>query len=533
MKRLSQALLFVLIFALLFVSSSPALAVRHRRPYDGGYRITAGYDNNGSASGCRDYGCGTRCYNTHTGTDYGLPFNTPIRASASGVVVARNDGCGNVGYYGNTCGGRCGNYVKLRHSDGTHTIYCHMKLGGLSVSNGQQVGCGQLLGYSASSGSSTGNHLHHGWQPGGSQEPYVGSCGRRGSYVWTQQNSYSSLPGTECENNCACSPGASERRGCGRCGSQTRTCGSNCQWGGWSGCSGEGPCQAGESQSEPCCDCGTRSRLCNNSCQWGQWGGCGGPDPSPRQACNTNKPGVCADGSKRCIDGCLTCVEDTPPSDELCDGLDNDCDGEVDDGAPKELGERVPDYAAGVTEFALPGAMRAGERVSAWVRVQNVGQEAWLPEQVVLRAMADDPNVIAALGTPSWLAYDIPARLDHEVAPGEIATFQFDVTGAAEDFAGDQIRFTVSVLGQGPVMCPNPDVSLALTPLYLSGPSSPEPDGDGGFAPTPAQAPDDSAATSSADVGCGCSQSSAPQSGTTILLLGIMLGGLARRRRAR
>ena len=167
----------VVLFILLM--AGPAWAVRHRRPFDGTYRITAGFDNNGSAGGCVDYGCGSRCYNTHTGTDYGLPVGTAIRASASGVVVARNDGCANYGYRGNTCGGRCGNYIKLRHSDGTHTIYCHMRNGGLTVGNGQQVSCGQVIGYSASSGSSTGPHLHHGWQPSSSREPYVGSCGRR------------------------------------------------------------------------------------------------------------------------------------------------------------------------------------------------------------------------------------------------------------------------------------------------------------------------------------------------------------------
>lgn len=553
MKTVYQALVILLILLI----ATPVFAVRHRRPFDGSYRITAGYDNNGSAGGCVDYGCGGRCYNTHTGTDYGLPVGTTIRASASGVVVARNDGCANYGYRGNTCGGRCGNYVKLRHDDGTHTIYCHMKLGGLAVSHGQRVSCGQNLGQSASSGSSTGPHLHHGWQPSSSQEPYVGSCGRRGSAVWVQQNGYSSLPSTQCESTCACSPGARETRGCGRCGSQSRTCGSNCQWGGWGSCGGQGPCQAGDKQSEPCCDCGTRSRTCNNSCNWGDWGGCGGPDPSPAQACDTDKPGVCADGTRRCIQGCLACVENTPASDELCDGLDNDCDGEVDDGAPRDLGDTPPEYAAKVLEYALPGALVPGEHVTAWLRVENVGRLAWEPGQVIIRALADDPNTVAAMGTAAWLAYDIPARLEREVMPGEVATFQFEIAGAPDAFEGDKARFVVSVLGGGPMMCPEPDASIEIATIRLipSSTQAPGDDASAGDSPSEEDVPasqgsgssqeeeagepakeggaqEDEESTSANEEGCSSAGiTRSPSSGGLLFLVMItMLLGLRRRR---
>src|SRR5690606_29309732 len=107
-----------------------------------------------------------------------------------GTVVARYNGCANTGYVGNPCGGRCGNYVQLQHSDGSRTIYCHMELNSLAVSNGQSVSCGQFLGRSASSGSSSGPHLHFGYRPsasGSSREVFRGSCGRSSS-LWVGQN---------------------------------------------------------------------------------------------------------------------------------------------------------------------------------------------------------------------------------------------------------------------------------------------------------------------------------------------------------
>lgn len=49
-------------------------------------------------------------------------------------------------------------------------------------------------------------------------------------------------------------------------------------------------------------------------------------------ACQTGLPGVCAEGTLQCQNGQLTCVGLTGPSNEKCDGFDNDCNGLVDDG---------------------------------------------------------------------------------------------------------------------------------------------------------------------------------------------------------
>ncbi len=55
--------------------------------------------------------------------------------------------------------------------------------------------------------------------------------------------------------------------------------------------------------------------------------------PGSGAACDTGKPGVCAPGLTECqTGGALTCKPQITAATEVCDGLDNDCNGSVDDG---------------------------------------------------------------------------------------------------------------------------------------------------------------------------------------------------------
>ncbi|MFF9690055.1 transglycosylase family protein [Streptomyces sp. NPDC014623] len=82
----------------------------------------------------------------HTGVDFPVPTGTSVKAVASGKIVS----AGWAGAYGYE--------VVIRHSDGRYSQYAH--LSSLHVREGQQVGSGQRIARSGSTGNSTGPHLH-------------------------------------------------------------------------------------------------------------------------------------------------------------------------------------------------------------------------------------------------------------------------------------------------------------------------------------------------------------------------------------
>ena len=53
--------------------------------------------------------------------------------------------------------------------------------------------------------------------------------------------------------------------------------------------------------------------------------------PDSGNPCNTGLQGVCASGRTNCVGSGTECLQDVQSSPEVCDGLDNDCDGLVDE----------------------------------------------------------------------------------------------------------------------------------------------------------------------------------------------------------
>lgn len=93
----------------------------------------------------------------HNGHDWALPFDTPIYSAHDGIVIfADYDNSRGLGVEVRT-------KEKFDFEQGLYlakTMYWHLRDGGAVVTVGQEVKAGDLLGYSGSTGLSTGNHLH-------------------------------------------------------------------------------------------------------------------------------------------------------------------------------------------------------------------------------------------------------------------------------------------------------------------------------------------------------------------------------------
>ena len=119
---------------------------------------------------------GSSCYDGHAGTDFFMPFNTPILSPANGYVLWASfstpaDPCPG----GITPNGDQGTII-LAHGNDYFTIYLHMTPP-LNVSVGENVETGDTLGFAGNTGCALNTHLHFEIRKGSwffdSSEPYA------------------------------------------------------------------------------------------------------------------------------------------------------------------------------------------------------------------------------------------------------------------------------------------------------------------------------------------------------------------------
>jgi murein DD-endopeptidase MepM/ murein hydrolase activator NlpD len=91
-------------------------------------------------------GFGARWGSSHNGLDIAAPIGTPIRVPLAGTVIDSGSASG------------FGMWVRVRHGDGTVTVYGHINRSMVNV--GDEVAAGELIAEVGNRGRSTGPHLH-------------------------------------------------------------------------------------------------------------------------------------------------------------------------------------------------------------------------------------------------------------------------------------------------------------------------------------------------------------------------------------
>lgn len=89
------------------------------------------------------------CRKMHKGVDFAAAKNTPIYATADGIVTF-------VGYKGGY-----GNVVKIKHNRQLATLYAHATKFAKNLRNGSSVKQGDVIAYVGSTGRATAPHLHY------------------------------------------------------------------------------------------------------------------------------------------------------------------------------------------------------------------------------------------------------------------------------------------------------------------------------------------------------------------------------------
>lgn len=121
-----------------------AVAKTTKKPTSGGASGVSGSFINPIPGGIKTQGI-----HGYNAVDFGAGMGTNVRAAAAGTVIVAKSSGWNGGY---------GNYIVVKHSNGTQTLYAH--LSAVNVGVGEVVASGESIGASGNSGKSTGPHLH-------------------------------------------------------------------------------------------------------------------------------------------------------------------------------------------------------------------------------------------------------------------------------------------------------------------------------------------------------------------------------------
>lgn len=160
-------------------------------------------------------------------------------------------------------------------------------------------------------------------------------------------------------------------------------------------------------------------------------------EPGAGLPCNTGRAGICAAGTTACDEGSPSCIQNQSSSGEVCDGLNNDCDGATDE--------------SGVCTFSFSN-VNLGDNEDGYVEARTYYITLPVqPRSAVLRAHQDDlqssDRIKVNGSTAGYLSAsggesDVSATLSggHFIAGRN--SIEIRVTGWNDDWGWDDHRLT-------------------------------------------------------------------------------------------
>ena len=121
---------------------------RGKQPFKGGFRTPIPFARISSRFNMHRMHPILHVIRPHNGVDFAAASGTPVYAAAAGTVESMGDS------------GPSGNLITIKHASGLTTGYAHLSRFAPHLTVGQAVDTRQLIGYSGSTGRSTGPHLH-------------------------------------------------------------------------------------------------------------------------------------------------------------------------------------------------------------------------------------------------------------------------------------------------------------------------------------------------------------------------------------
>ncbi len=220
-------------------------------------------------------------------------------------------------------------------------------------------------------------------------------------------------------------------------------------------------------------------------------------------------------------DGCdlPPCV----PAAEVCDGVDNDCNGLADEGllnacgacgpTPPETCNCVDDDCDGAIDedegrcgdvaramdLSYPARLEAGDSARSWATFANQGEDPW---------PAADLHLVVE-GDPGDLEIGLPEGLPHDVAPTESVRVDFAIWAPEGAALGPRSFLLRLARGEAPLAdaCTGPAAAAVALEVVAAG------------APGAEEEPEPEPASARASAGCGCRAAEGPRASIGLPLL--------------